>query len=61
MPHSSIDPKFARCRPLLSGIPTRLHPLYPDPPLAGDSLNKLHTGSVAYALPVSLQKLWNFP
>ena len=37
-------------------MPNKSQPPYPDPPLVGDSLKRLQTGSVANRLPVSRQK-----
>lgn len=56
-------PKFARCRSPPKDMPVSWHPSkYGSwPPLARDSENKLHTGIVAYPLPLSRQKSWNFP
>ena len=53
---SKIEPRFARYRSPLSGMPVNSHPPYPFPPRVGDCENRLQTGSVECALPVSLQK-----
>jgi len=49
-------PKFAKLLPPLRLIPSRSQPPKPLPPLEGEPLNRLHTGSVECRLPVSRQK-----
>ena len=49
-------PKLARFLPPLRSMPSRSQPPKPLPPLEGEPLNRLHTGSVECMLPVSRQK-----
>ena len=53
---SKMEPRFARSRSPLSGMPVNSHPPYPFPPRVGDCENRLQTGNVECELPVSLQK-----